>query len=330
MSGSENAAWELRHLGRIHRASDFNQLLRWAREFRIAEEDSIRKAGTDNWQPVTANPEISAILDPGNRWMVRMAGEEYFAPTFETVVRWSEEGRITEDAVIEGPRTPPGGIKASALPALAGNLRKPRSLKGVLPVLQIDGRDYPASDTDVIRSWIRESRVPVDALIAMNGTDYEPISSCGLFDLEDWPAAAHGTVEEESQPEPPDTPTEAVPPSLQVEPDASPPPSDELDVGERFTAGDHTEAPFTVLTGDSEITVESAARLRKLVKERRIFGYDQLTHPSIGGDGISVGEYLDSQRSGRRWLWLLFILPVAAAAFAALEHFGVTDFVQWL
>ncbi len=147
-------------------------------------------------------PQFASLLNPDNQWTVSMDSGVFKAPDFDVIVQWARDGRVTEDAVIEGPRTPPGGVRASALPAVAPHLREVPGKGSSAPWLRIDNREYRAPDTDTIRSWIRESRVPVESEISLDGKNWEPVISCGLFDLEDWPAEAHGTVEEEELPMP--------------------------------------------------------------------------------------------------------------------------------
>ncbi len=187
---AESGAYELEHRGTIHRASGFDVLIRWAEDLRVDEADRFRPAGSDEWTPVMEEPRLRALLSPENHWKVRMASGEFTAGSFEIVVRWAQEGRLSTDAVVEGPRTPPGGVQASALPVLARRLVEPRSGDDELPRLNIDGRIYPAPDVETVSRWISESRVPLDASISLAGGPWEPVASCGLFDLEKWPHAA--------------------------------------------------------------------------------------------------------------------------------------------
>lgn len=64
MSGNGNGAYELKHCGKIHRASDFDQLKNWIMESRVTGEDSFRLAGSEEWIPVLNEPEFASILDP--------------------------------------------------------------------------------------------------------------------------------------------------------------------------------------------------------------------------------------------------------------------------
>ncbi len=339
MSGNGNGAYELKHCGKIHRASDFDQLKNWIMESRVTGEDSFRQAGSREWIPVLKEPEFASILDPDNQWVVTMSTGVFKTSSFETVVKWAEEGRITDDAVVEGPRTPPGGVKANALPALASNLREPPVSRMDHPVIRIDGREFPAADTGAIRKWIKESRVPVEAEISLKGKNWEPVSSCGLFDLEDWPAAAHGRIEEKYLPQMPEQPSKVV-----SEKKESVPPEEEtvksdlqfseiVDVAEEISEEVKTEEiPYTVVSSNSEMTIESVKKIRSLLKMKLIFSYDEIKHPSITEETLSVGEYLDSLRSPKKGLifWLLLALSLGVVAFAALEYFRVVDLFTWL
>ncbi len=341
MSGNGSGAYELRHCGKIHRASEFNELKNWVLESRVAAEDSFRAAGSEEWLSIMDEPEFALILNPDSQWVVTMRSGKFRAHKFETIVKWAEGGRITEDAVVEGPRTPPGGVRASALPALASNLRKQPLRKRSRPVLRIDGREFPAANTESIREWIKQSRVPVEAEISLEGKDWEPVSSCGLFDLEDWPLAAHGRVEEKSLPEMPehssgDTIESDKPVLLEEQPEgekettlSGQPFSEIIDIAEEH---DETqEVPYTVISGDSEVTIESVAKLKSQLKEKMIFSYDEISHPSITEETISVGEFLESLKSPRKgpMFWILWAFFIAAAAVLALDLLEVQDIIPW-
>ncbi len=334
MTGKESGAYELNHRGSIHRASDFSQLLSWVKEYRVSSGDSYREAGTEEWLPIMSRREFSSILNPDNQWSVSMASGVFRAPDFETVVGWAREGRVTEDAIVEGPRTPPGGVKASALPAMASHLRELPGKKENAPWLKIDSRVYRSPDTDTIRTWIRESRVPLDAEFSLDGKNWEQVSSCGLFDLEDWPHAAHGRVEEDYLPEMPSQSESSIPPAEEppvsnIEEEAEPSPEREDDSEVDPVSG--SEVPFTVTTAETEITVESVSELKRLLKKRVIFSYDEITHPDISEKSLSVGEYLEElRRTGKkRAVWIWGIATVAVTAFCALELTGVIEIIPW-
>ncbi|MEA3265979.1 MAG: hypothetical protein U9P42_03430 [Candidatus Fermentibacteria bacterium] len=345
MSGNGNGAYELKHCGKIHRASGFDQLKNWVMESRVTAEDSFRPAGSREWTPVLEEPEFASILDPDNQWVVTMSTGVFKTFSFETVVKWAAEGRITDDAVVEGPRTPPGGVKANALPALASDLREPPALRIDHPLVRIDGREFPAADTETIRKWIKESRVPVEAEISLKGKNWEPVSSCGLFDLEDWPAAAHGRIEEKYLPQMPEEPTKVFSEKQKSAPHEHEEETaksdlqfseildvDEEDPEEISEEVKTEEIPYTVVSNSSEMTIESVKKIRSLLKKEMIFSYDEIKHPSITEETLSVGEYLDSLRSPKKGpiFWLLLVLLAGVVTFAVLEYFGQLDFFTWL
>lgn len=344
MSVDESGAYELKHSGNIHRTSSFSELKSWVLESRVTADDSFREAGSDQWLSVMSEPELAAILNPDSQWIVSMKTGVFKAHRFDTVVKWAEQGRITEDAIVEGPRTPPGGVMATALPALALNLRSQVIDKPDLPVLRIDGRAYTANDTETIREWIKYSRVPVESEISLEGKKWEPIVSCGLFDLEDWPLAAHGRIEEPLPEMPARRPNRIVfedEPAVveehseeQEDASISGQSLDEItDAAVDESAKDEIEeAPYTVVSGNSEMTIESVAKLRSLLKKKMIFTYDEIKHPSISEETISVGEFLDSLKSPGKGVifWILWTLFVAAISFGALEYFDILDFFAWL
>jgi hypothetical protein len=339
MSGNGSGAYELKHRGKIHRASEFSELKKWVMESRVAAEDEFRVAGTEKWFPVLGEPEFAEFLSPDSRWIARMASGEYKAHSFEVIVEWARQGRITDDAVVEGPKTPPGGVKATALPAIAPFLRKQPAERRIRPVLRIDGQQFTAPDTRTIKQWITESRVPVDAEISLEGKDWEPVSNCGLFDLEDWPPAAHGRIEEEYLPEMPSS--ESVPADVAIPvAEESPEEEDATSVPEQTfreireiteEADKQNQVPYTVISGNSETAVESIIQLKHLLKKKMIFSYDEIKHPSITEETISVGEFLEKQKSsgGSLVLKLFLGVLVAAAVAVALDYF-VVDFIPWL
>lgn len=347
MAVNRSGAFELKHCGKIHRASDFSELASWVKELRVVAEDSFRPAGSEEWISVMAEPDFAQVLDPSSLWIVSMGSGEFKAHQFETLVKWAEEGRITDDAVIEGPRTPPGGVRATALPALASFLRKPSNERKNSPLLRIDGREYTAPDTETIRSWIRDSRVPVESLISLDRKNWEPVSSCGLFDLEDWPQAAHGRIEEKPLPEMPassggssagseasfvhtgkkDTQNrEGYSHPAEHEISAAEQPVKKTQEAQRKVA----ELPFTVISGDSEIAVESAAKLRTLLRRKDIYSYDELKHASFNDEVISVGEYLCSLKTGKNpFYWVFGSLFIAGVTVSVLELLEVLDIIPW-
>jgi hypothetical protein len=340
MSGNGSGAYELKHRGKIHRASEFSELKKWVMESRVAAEDEFRVAGTEKWFPVLGEPEFAEFLGPNNRWIARMASGEYKAHSFEIIVGWARQGRITDDAVVEGPKTPPGGVKATALPAIAPFLRKLPVERCIRPVLRIDGQRFTAPDTQTIKQWIKESRVPVEAEISLEGKDWEPVSNCGLFDLEDWPSAAHGRIEEEYLPEMP-SPEPVPAPVKVIVPEESPEEENETAVPEQTfreireiteEADTQSQVPYTVVSGNSETAVESITQLKHLLRKKMVFSYDEIKHPSIAEETLSVGEFLEKRKlSGESLVFkLLWGVPAAAAIAFALEYLKVVDLVSWL
>jgi hypothetical protein len=341
---AESVAYELEHRGEVHRAADFDVLLKWAEDLRISVSDRFRPAGSDDWTPVTHDPRLKALLSPENQWRVRMAKGEFTAGSFEAVIRWAREGRLSTDAVVEGPRTPPGGVLASALPALSGHLIEAVSETGKLPRIRIDGRVYPAPDVETISRWISESRIPLDAQISLADGPWEPVGSCGLFDLEKWPQAALGDTDETpettvqqapSQDE--EAPSTVIPDVFPSEPEAQP------EEGEPEETDDDQESPqqqedapelFRVITGSgTEHSFEDPAEIIGLLRKRRIMEYDEVRHSSLPDGSASVGALADLVRKSRKgkgvgWRITAGLLLVATGVYLA-DTFGLIE-VPWL
>lgn len=345
---AESGAYELEHRGTVHRAADFDVLLKWAEDLRIDTADRFRPAGTEDWTPVVEEPRLKALLSPENHWKVRMASGEFTAGSFETVVRWAREGRVSTDAVVEGPRTPPGGVLASALPALARQLVEPRSGDDELPRLNIDGRIYPAPDVETISRWISESRVPLDASISLAGGPWEPVASCGLFDLEKWP---HGALEDTGEPAEekvrstpgpipgPESesetetgirpePIDTLPTTGLTEPEAGP--GGKGGEPEADTPGGVEEPePFRIITGSGlEYSCEDPVELLSMIRKRRIMEYDEVRHSSLPGGSASVGAVADlvrkrKHRRGAGW-------RIAALVFLAAAGIYLADTLGWI
>jgi hypothetical protein len=344
---SESQAYELEHSGGVHRASSFDVLLKWAEDLRVDGKDRFRPAGTHDWKQVTDDPRLAALLSPENHWRVRMSSGDFTAGSFEAVVRWAREGRLSTDAVIEGPKTPPGGVMASALPALAGQLKEADSDSDDLPRLRIDGIEYPAPDVETISRWITESRVPVDAEISLAGGIWEPVGSCGLFDLENWPQAALGEAEEPSgeprpsDPEPPlPEPGESsvFPPAFTGRgelPDwfeKTRPPA-EPEQKEEDSDGDSVES-FTVITASgTEHSFEDPSEVLELLRKRKVMEYDEVRHSSLPEGSTSVGALADLMKRGRRrsgtgW-WIAGAVLLAAAGVYFADTLGWIT-IPWL
>lgn len=342
---ADSEAYELEHGGEVHRAGDFGVLLKWAEDLRVSVSDRFRQAGTDDWTPVMQDPRLNAVLSPENHWRVRMASGDFTAGTFETVIRWAREGRLSTDAVVEGPRTPPGGVLASALPALSGHLVEPGTADERLPRISIDGRVYPAPDVETISRWITESRVPLDAQISLAEGPWEPVGSCGLFDLEKWPQAALGDTDEPPEAEIPavqsrdaDEAATAVPEPFTRAPEAP------AVVGEDEAAGaedgeeppmpdEETPEPFLVITASGEHAFEDPAEIIALLRKRRVMEYDEVRHSSLPDGSASVGALADLVRKGRKgrglgWRIAAVLLLAATGVFLA-DTFGLIE-VPWL
>ncbi len=341
---AESEAYELEHQGEVHRARDFDVLLKWAEDLRMSVSDRFRPAGTEDWTPVMQDPRLKALLSPENQWRVRMASGDFAAGSFEVVIRWAREGRLSTDAVVEGPRTPPGGVLASALPALSGHLVEAGAANEKLPRLLIDGRIYPAPDVETISRWISESRVPLDAQISLAEGPWEPVGSCGLFDLEKWPQAALGETDEPpeavAQPAPADNrdaPAAVVPAAVVPEPGVPP------ECAEREETDDDEEPsepeedapePFLVITASGvEHAFEDPAEIIRLLRKRRIMEYDEVRHSSLPDGSASVGALADLVRKNRKgkglgWRIAAGLLLAAAGVYLA-DTFGLIE-VPWL
>ncbi|MBN1433382.1 hypothetical protein JW921_01390 [Candidatus Fermentibacterales bacterium] len=326
-------AFEVRHEGRIYRAADMEALMSWARDRRIAVEDEVRPAGTTVWKSVRDFEELARLLDPAQWWKITMGDTTYKAPDFETVVAWSQEGRITTDAVIEGPRTPPGGIRADALPRLASSLRSPGEGEDEEPPrIRFDGREYCPGDLDTLREWITDSRVPTEAELSIAGRPWEPIAECGLFEPELWPAGAWG---EEGQDEEPAPGTRgdfgtAEPRERKSQPGA---PSEKAGAGVRGTAdgssvpgtGALLGGPIVVRTLTEEITLNDPRRLAVLYGKRRVQSYDMVSHPDLPDGECTVAAAMEMMglraTRGRWWIWLVAALLGLGAGFLMLDPF---------
>ncbi|MFO7625802.1 MAG: hypothetical protein R6V62_00925 [Candidatus Fermentibacteraceae bacterium] len=341
---AESEAYELEHRGEVHRARDFDVLLKWAEDLRMSVSDRFRPAGSEDWTPVTQDPRLKALLSPENQWRVRMASGEFTAGSFEAVTRWAQEGRLSTDAVVEGPRTPPGGVLASALPALSVHLVEAATVNEKLPRIRIDGRVYPAPDVETISRWISESRVPLDAQISLEDGPWEPVGSCGLFDLEKWPQAALGDTDEpfETVAQPATAGDEHAPAT--VIPDAFPPETAAPPKGAEREENDYVEElphheedmpePFRVITASGgEHTFEDPAEIIGLLRKRRIMEYDEVRHSSLPEGSASVGALADLVRKSRKgkgpgWRITAFLLLAAAGVYLA-DTFGLIE-VPWL
>lgn len=317
-----DGAYEVRHKGKVYRALNIDVLVRWAKERRIGSEDLYRQTGEEEWRPVSENRQLSKILDPENWWTVRMDGSSYPAPDFDTLLKWAREGRITNEAEIEGPQTPPGGVLASGLPRLAPYLKEPMvgGDESQPPRLWIDGKEYRPGDVDTAREWIMESRVPPEAKISLNGGDWEPIGECGLFEPELWPEGAWGEVREpEKEPAPAEEPPSEAGEGERPEVSGPAPEGEgaESEAEEAPTALD--EEPYAVTTLQGEFLIRKPSEIRSLLRKKKAHNFDQVRHPSLPSGACSVEEFMSmkgiSRHRGGLWAWLAAVILLAAAIF---------------
>lgn len=324
-----SGAFEIRREGRVYRAPSVEILVKWASERRISAADEIRSAGGGEWSRAADHPDLSKLLDPSNWWTVRMGDSSYTAPDFDTVVRWTREGRLTSDAVIEGPRTPPGGVLAQGLPRLSPFLRPAGAAGGETPPrLRIDRIEYHPGDMETVKAWISESRVPVDAEISIAGGPWEPISECGALEPGSWPAGAWG----DRTPDEPEPSAAAAPsastelsPDRHARPDPEParveteprpgPPRTEPATG----AGRPGPLQYRILSGRGEVVAGSVSEIRSLLRRKRIHSFDEVLAPGLPEGRASVGAVLEGVGRGRRRglpAWAVWLLVAAALALA--------------
>lgn len=329
---ADSGAYEIRREGRVYRAPSVDVLVKWAEERRITADDEIRPAGGGGWSRAADHPDLGKLLDPSNWWTVRIGDSAYTAPDFDTVVRWTREGRLTSDAVIEGPRTPPGGVLAQGLPRLSPFLRPAGAVGGETPPrIRIDRIEYHPGDMETVKAWISESRVPVDAEISMAGGPWEPISECGAFEPESWPAGAWGDRTPD-EPEsagpaassaPPPAPPSGPPPGatsgpVTVEPAPHPLP---LKAGPDDGDGRPGRLQYRILSGRGEVVAGSVPEIRSLLRRKRIHSFDEVLAPGLPDGRASVGAVLEGVGRGRRrglpaWaVWLLMAVALAIAFF---------------
>ncbi|HOA05565.1 MAG TPA: hypothetical protein PLF04_06990 [Candidatus Fermentibacter daniensis] len=331
---ADNGAFEVRRGDKLFRAASVEVLVKWASERRINADDQVRPAGTAEWRRAAELPELSRLLDPSNWWHVRMGDKTYTAPDFETVVRWTREGRLASDAVIEGPRTPPGGVLAQGLPRLSPFLRPPMATgDDTPPRLRIDKVEYHPGDLDTIRTWIADSRVPVDAEISMAGGPWEPITECGAFEPETWPRGAWGErVPDDDHPSNPSKPGQVRSGGVPFEAysgrssgaspaSAVPGPGRTSASADRVPPGPSPLGQYRIMTGRGEIVAGSPAEIRRLLKNRRIHSFDEVLNPTLPDGRSSVAAVLEGVglRGGRgfpAWaVWAIVILVLALAFF---------------
>lgn len=328
----DDKAVELRHEGKTYRASSREVFFRWAREHRISADDSYRVAGTDKWIPVSANNELSSLLDPENWWKVKMGGKTYLASDWDTIVRWAREGRLSSDVQVEGPKTPPGGILGKASPELSPYLREwVYDDPSRQPVrIRFDGRIFIPGDMDTLKDWIRESRVPMESEVSIRGDDWQPVADCEGFSRDMWPAPeAAGEAEVEGREphgiEEPGTPPERKAPAVtEVTADIVP-------EEERQLAGKDDRGLYRISTSYGEDYVfEDPEDVRDLLRRKRIHSFDEIRHPALPGGVMFVSEFISEFLPHRsRVVLLAVIAAVFGVAGAAAIIFQRQD-MQWM
>ena len=344
---AQSSAYEVRHKGRIYRAPDRETLETWARELRISGEDQMRRAGGEDWHPVSDDQGLAELLSPESWWHVTIGDSSYTAPDFDTVVLWAREGRLTVGTEIEGPRTPPGGVLASGLPRLAPYLRElPDEDADDAPVIRIDGREYHPGETDTVRRWIRESRIPPEAEISLSGGEWEPIGECGLFEPELWPEGAWGQPPEEDEPDEPEAPEEpakAAPEAeegdggqredepdeageeeegAEAEPDAE---GDAEDEEELPPFGDNRGKPYSIDTLQGRLEAATPQTVKRMLKRGQIRSFDRVVHPDLPDGECSVAEFLEIEglAGSYLWVWIVIVVLLAVAAVIFFDPFNL-------
>lgn len=337
---AEDRAVELRHEGRTYRAASREVFFRWAREHRISSDDSYRVAGTEKWIPVTANSELTALLDPENWWKVKMGGKTYVAPAWETIVQWAHEGRLSSDVQVEGPKTPPGGILGKASPELSPYLKEwKHDDPEKQPVrIRFDGRTFVPGDLETLRAWIEESRVPMEAQVLISGEEWRSILECGHFSREIWPA-------EEPAPARGKPPVSGPGPAAGSGPaDPAPEPSEKTGSGEASRGDapgkkeekaekseDGEKKLYRIATSYGEDYVfDDPEEVRGLLKRKRIHGFDEIRHPALPGGVMFVSEFIrEYLPRGRATLVLGILAGLFGAAGAAAIIFQEQG-TQWM
>lgn len=327
---AEGGAFELNRGDRVYRAPGMEVLVRWAKERRISADDDVRKAGTVDWKKASDIADLAPLLDPSNWWTVKMGDKSWVAQDFETILRWTREGRLTTDAVIEGPRTPPGGVTAQGLPRLTPFLRPPVSREpgSTPPRLRIDGIEYFPGVVETVRQWILESRIPPESEISLAGGAWEPVSECGLFEPEIWPAGAWGE-DMPDDPEPSSTPS--LPPvsaeakAAPMEP--APEPAPFVSTGpDGIFAPDQpaSDRIWRIVTLTEDFTVDDPAKILKLLKTRRIHSFDDVINPLLPEGRCSVARAIEALRlqKPRHFAWVIvwiLVLVALAAVFVLVD-----------
>lgn len=322
---AEGGAYELLKGEKTYRAPDFETLTRWARERRITASDMIRPAGAEEWSRAGDMPEFSQLVDPANWWTVRMGDSAYTAPDFATIERWTREGRLNTEAVIEGPRTPPGGVLAKGLPRLAPFLRPPlQSADGSIPPrLRIDGVEYFPKDKETIRAWISQARVPPDAEISVAGAPWEPLGPSGLFERELWPEGAWGDQIPDEPPEPSEPSPVCSGDGHGAPSRAETPPPASAHVQQPASPKPVLHSGWRIVTLNEELVIDDPSRIPRLLRSRRIHSFDDVLHPSLPDGRCSVSRAVEILKLGRRrfpwWILAVLVLIALGAVFVLID-----------
>ncbi len=322
----EERAVELRHDGKIYRAPNRKVFFRWAREHRISGDDSYRVAGSGKWIPVTAHKELRALLNPENWWKVKMGGKTYVAPDWDTIVVWAHEGRLSSDVQVEGPKTPPGGILGKASPELSPYLRnRMYDEQGKKPVkVRFDGKVYVPGDMETIRKWIKESRIPMEAQVLIDGDNWQPILESGYFSRDIWPVNDPGeTLRKDGPPVP-----SAASPGIDAPAAAVKTPD------RKYVEGNNIEEKdgfYRISTSyGNDFVLDDPGEIRRLLKNRRINGFDEVRHPDLPGGRMFVSEFVKEYLPRGSGIVTGILTGVFAAAAAAGIFLFFEEGEQWM
>jgi len=328
---SENKAVELRHDGKTFRAGSREIFFRWAREHRISIDDSYRIAGTEKWIPVTANNELNILLDPENWWKIKMGGKTYVASDWDSIVKWAKEGRLSVDVQIEGPKTPPGGILGKASTELSPYLREwiPDDPDQKPLRIRFDSRTFIPGEIDTLKNWIRESRIPVEAEVSIQGEDWQLITDCGLFDNDLWPTEASLNAQDKSgQPDAvSDSPPVRDEPPLAETPGQMP----EVENADRDDSTDEQQKPYRITTTYGEDYVfTDPEEILSLLKRKRVNSFDEVKHPDLPDGAIFVSEFMREFMPHRKASIILIILAVLFGCAGTASIVFQQQDAQWM
>lgn len=339
----EDKAIELRHDGKTYRAGNREIFFKWAREHRISLDDSYRIAGTDKWIPVTANNELNILLDPENWWKVKMGGKTFVASDWDAIVKWAQEGRLSVDVQIEGPKTPPGGILGKASPELSAYLREwvPDDPERKPVRLRFDDRTFIPGNVETLRKWIQESRVPMEAEVSIQGEDWQTVSDCGYFGKEIWPTEASmksgkKTKNSISRAKPPKASYTSEPPETD-----KPEPHNKgesiygqgtgVEAAEVAPKLDRQDKLYRITTTYGEYySFEHPEEVLSLLKKKRVHNFDEIRHPSLPDGVMFVNEYLHEYLPSSGTSTLLVMLVVLFGVAGAMAIVFQQQNEQWM